>query len=195
MAKHDKNRCSWVTNDEIYIEYHDKEWGQKVKTDEKLFEFLVLESFQAGLSWLTILKKRENFRIAFDNFDYNIISTYNLDKVNKLINNEGIIRNRNKIESTIVNAKLFIEIQKEFGSFYNYIVSFIGSNTIYNHCKNYTELPTKTHYSDQISHDLKTRGFKFMGSTIVYAFLQATGFVNDHTHDCFLNSNHSQNTD
>ena len=180
-----KTRCFWVNNDPLYIEYHDKEWGVPVYDDATLFEFLLLESFQAGLSWITILKKRENFRKAFDQFDYQKIATYNEAKFNELIQNEGIIRNKLKVKSAITNAQLFMEIQKEYGSFSKYIWAFVGGEPIVNTFKSRAEVPATTVLSDAISKDLKKRGFKFVGSTIMYAFMQATGMVNDHTIDCF----------
>lgn len=178
-------RCGWVSDENIYIRYHDEEWGVKETNEYKLFEMLILESFQAGLSWIIILRKRQNFKDAFDNFDYNIISTYNSDKINNLINNQGIIRNKLKILSAISNARNFVKIQNEFGSFYNYLIQFTGKNPIINHFKNLKELPSKTSISDRISKDLKKRGFRFVGSTTIYSFLQATGFMMDHTTDCF----------
>lgn len=178
-------RCGWVSNDPLYIEYHDKEWGVPVFDDQKLFEFLVLESFQAGLSWITILKKRENFRKAFNGFDYKKIARYNSQKINQLLNNSGIIRNRLKINAAVNNAVAFIKIQDEFESFSRYIWGFIGHQPIKNHFKTLEEVPAKTPLSDTISKDLKRRGFKFVGSTIMYAHMQATGMVNDHTTDCF----------
>ncbi|SNR17307.1 DNA-3-methyladenine glycosylase I [Tenacibaculum jejuense] len=180
-----KKRCFWVSNDPLYIEYHDKEWGVPVYDDETLFEFLLLESFQAGLSWITILKKRENFRQAFDGFDYKKIANYNEDKFNELVVNEGIIRNKLKIKAAITNAKAFIEIQKEYGSFSKYIWDFFNGKPIKNNFKTREEVPATTPLSDEISKALKKRGFKFVGSTIIYAFMQATGMVNDHTTDCF----------
>lgn len=186
-------RCGWASKDVLYQKYHDEEWGVHKTDDATLFEFLVLESFQAGLSWITILKKRGNFKIAFDDFNYNLISTYNLDKINELIVNEGIIRNRNKIESTISNAKSFINILDEFGSFNSYLESFGVKFPIINDYKNLSEIPPKTELSDRISKDLKERGFKFLGSTIIYAFLQASGYVMDHQTDCFRYSQLSDN--
>ncbi|NVK52399.1 MAG: DNA-3-methyladenine glycosylase I [Flavobacteriaceae bacterium] len=184
-----KNRCFWVSDDPLYIEYHDKEWGKPVYDDETLFEFLLLESFQAGLSWITILKKREHFRKAFDNFDYRKIATYDEKKFNELIVNEGIIRNRLKIKAAIVNAQLFMEIQKEFGSFSTFIWSFVSGTPIVNKFETREEVPATTEISDAISKALKKRGFKFVGSTIIYAFMQATGMVNDHTTNCFCYPN------
>ncbi len=180
-----KKRCFWVNNDPLYIEYHDNEWGVPVYDDATLFEFLLLETFQAGLSWITILKKRENFRAAFDGFDYKKIANYGEQKFNELIVNEGIIRNKLKVKSAITNAKAFIEVQQEFGSFSKYIWGFVDGKPIKNNFKDRSEVPATTDLSDQISKDLKKRGFKFVGSTIVYAFMQATGIVNDHTIDCF----------
>lgn len=180
-----KNRCTWSGKDPLYVEYHDKEWGVPVYDDDKLFEFLILETFQAGLSWITVLRKRENFRKAFDNFNYKKIAKYKENKFDELINNAGIIRNRLKIKATISNALSFMEIQKEFGSFSNYIWKFVNNKPIVNHWKNLNEIPAKTELSDIISKDLKKRGFKFVGSTVIYAHMQATGMVNDHVTDCF----------
>lgn len=177
-------RCSWVTDDPLYIDYHDNEWGKPVYDDATLFEFLVLESFQAGLSWITILKKRENFRAAFDQFDYRKIAAYDAEKMEALRNDAGIVRNRLKIASTVKNAALFQDIQKEYGSFSNYIWAFVGGSPIVNAFKTSNEVPATSDISDRISKDLKKRGFKFVGSTIIYAFMQATGMVNDHTTDC-----------
>ena len=179
-----QKRCFWVSEDQLYIDYHDNEWGKPVYDDETLFEFLLLESFQAGLSWITILKKRENFRKAFDQFDYKKIAKYDSDKFDELINNAGIIRNKLKVKTAITNAQLFIEIQKEHGSFSNYIWSFVNGKPIVNSFKTRDEVPATTAVSDTISKELKKRGFKFVGSTIIYAFMQATGMVNDHTTDC-----------
>jgi len=179
------NRCRWAGNDDQMISYHDLEWGTPIHDDQLLFEFLILEGAQAGLSWSTILKKRENYRIAFDNFDYNIITKYSEQKVGELMENEGIIRNRRKIEATITNAKAFLNVQKEFGSFDKYIWKFVNNKTIDNKFKELSELPSKTEQSEQMSKDLKKRGFKFIGPTICYAFMQAVGMVNDHVIDCF----------
>lgn len=178
-------RCGWVSSDDLYIKYHDEEWAKPVFDDTILFEFLLLESFQAGLSWITILKKRENFRKAFDYFDFKKISNYNQDKVDVLLLNEGIIRHRGKIEAAINNAKLFKDIQIEFGSFSNYIWTFVNHQPILNAFQTLKDVPAKTDLSDHISKDLKKRGFKFMGSTTVYAFMQAVGLVNDYVSDCF----------
>ena len=180
-----QKRCFWVNEDPLYMEYHDKEWGKPVYDDETLFEFLLLESFQAGLSWITILKKRENFRKAFDNFDYKKIANYNQKKFDELLENAGIIRNKLKIKSASTNAQLFLEIQKEYGSFSTFIWSYVNGKPIVNKFKSREEVPATTAVSDTISKDLKKRGFKFVGSTIIYAFMQATGMVNDHTTDCF----------
>ncbi len=179
------NRCDWCSNNEIYIDYHDKEWGVPQHNEEKHFEFLVLECFQAGLNWLTILKKRENFRLAFDNFDPNKISKYKKKKIKELLNNDGIIRNKNKINATINNAGCFLEIQKEFGSFDTYIWKFVNNKPIINKWKSLEELPAKTELSDKITKDLKKRGFKFVGSITIYAHIQAIGLVNDHLINCF----------
>jgi DNA-3-methyladenine glycosylase I len=180
-----QKRCFWVNNDPLYIEYHDNEWGKPVYDDATLFEFLLLESFQAGLSWITILKKRENFRVAFDHFNYQKIANYQQDKFEELIVNPGIIRNKLKVKSAIINAQLFMEIQKEFGSFSKFIWSYVDGKPIKNSFKTREEVPATTALSDTISKELKKRGFKFVGSTIIYAFMQATGMVNDHATDCF----------
>jgi DNA-3-methyladenine glycosylase I len=180
-----KQRCPWPSDDSLMIKYHDKEWGVPLHNDRKLFEFLILEGFQAGLSWRTILHKRENFREAFDNFDFNKIAKYNRKKINSLLKNEGIIRNKLKIEAAITNAKAFLQVRKEFGTFDKYIWSFVNGKPIQNKFKSLKELPAKTKLSDKISDDMKKRGFKFVGSTIVYAHMQATGMVNDHVVRCF----------
>ena len=177
-------RCDWVSTDELYIKYHDNEWGKPVYDDATIFEFLVLESFQAGLSWITILKKREHFREAFDQFDYNKIAHYSEEKVEALMQNAGIVRNRLKILATINNAQRFLEVQKEFGTFSDYIWSFVGGKPLINSFKSIKEVPVTTEISDALSKDLKKRGFKFLGSTVVYAHMQATGMVNDHIVDC-----------
>lgn len=179
------NSCSWPNSKELDVIYHDTEWGVPLHDDQKLFEFIILEGFQAGLSWSTILKKRENFRKAFDNFDALKISSYNDEKVEQLMQNSGIIRNRLKIMATINNAKLFLETQKKIGSFDKYIWQFTGGTTIQNKWKSMSEIPANTPQSDAMSKDLKKRGFKFVGTTICYAFMQATGMVNDHTVNCF----------
>ena len=180
-----KIRCAWCGNDPLYMEYHDIEWGVPVFNDDKLFEFLILETFQAGLSWITILRKRENFRNAFDNFNYKKIANYSEEKFNELLLDAGIIRNKLKIKATISNAVAFMEVQKEFGSFSNYIWKFTNEKPIVNNWKEMKELPSNTELSDIISKDLKKRGFKFVGSTVIYAHMQVTGMVNDHVKDCF----------
>ncbi len=180
-----KKRCHWVTDDPLYIAYHDNEWGVPVYDDATLFEFLILETFQAGLSWITVLKKRTNFRKAFDNFDYKKIANYDDKKYNELITNEKIIRNKLKIKAAISNAQAFIKIQEEFGTFSKYIWGFVAGTPVKNHFKSKDEVPANTALSDKISKDLKKRGFKFVGTTVIYAHMQATGMVNDHTTDCF----------
>ncbi len=181
----EKQRCAWCGDDPLYMAYHDKEWGVPVKDDATLFEFLLLETFQAGLSWITILRKRENFRKAFDDFDYRKIANYSEKKIASLIQDAGIIRNKLKVKSAVTNAQHFIEIQKEFGSFSNYIWKFVDGKPIKNKWKTLNECPANTPLSDTISKDLKKRGFKFVGSTVIYAHMQATGMVNDHTTECF----------
>ena len=178
-------RCPWPGKDELYIKYHDEEWGVPVHEDRKHFEFLVLEGAQAGLSWLTILRRRENYRKAYDNFDPAKVARYDEAKVAELLANAGIIRNRKKIESSINNAKRFLEIQQEFGSFDSYIWSFVNFKPVINSWKTLSEIPAKTDLSDRISMDLKKRGFSFVGSTIIYAHIQAIGLVNDHLVSCF----------
>jgi DNA-3-methyladenine glycosylase I len=177
-------KCGWAKKP-LDIEYHDKEWGVPVHDDLKLFEFLVLDGFQAGLSWSTILNKRENFRKAFDNFDFIKISKYSQEKIDELLQNKGIIRNKLKINGTVKNAKAFIQIQQEFGSFNKYIWSFTNGKTIVNHRKELNDIPATSIESDAMSKDLKKRGFTFVGSTICYAFMQAAGIVNDHLVSCF----------
>lgn len=179
------NKCEWPGKDPLYNDYHDKEWGVPVYDDGKIFEFLILETFQAGLSWITILRKRENFRKAFDNFDYKKIARYEEDKVQELLQNEGIIRNKLKINATISNASAFMKVQTEFGTFSKYIWGFVGGKPIQNSYKTLKEIPATTEVSDRLSNDLKRRGFKFVGSTVVYAHMQATGMVNDHIVECF----------
>ena len=181
----EKIRCAWVNKDQDYIDYHDNEWGKPVKDDKILFEFLILESFQAGLSWFTILKKRENFRKAFADFNVEKVAKFDETKIDELVQNEGIIRHRGKISAAINNAKLFIEIQKEFGSFSDFIWKYVDGKPIINNWDSIKEVPATTEISDQIAKDLKKRGFKFFGSTTIYAHMQATGMVNDHTTDCF----------
>ena len=179
------NICPWCGTDELYIKYHDEEWGVPVHNDKKHFEFLVLESAQAGLSWLTVLRKRENYRKAYDNFDATKVALYDENKLNGLMRNAGIIRNRRKIEASINNARCFLEIQKEFGSFDKYIWSFVNDKPIVNHWHDISQVPATSEISDKVSKDLKSRGFKFLGSTIIYAHLQATGVINDHLVSCF----------
>lgn len=179
------NRCQWAGTEPLYIKYHDKEWGVPVHNDKKLFEFIILEGAQAGLSWITVLKKRAAYREAFDKFDFNKIALYKESKVKQLLKNPGIIRNELKIRSAVRNAKAFLEVRKEFGTFNKYIWKFVDHKPIQNRFKIMKDLPAKTALSDQISKDLKKRGFNFVGSTIVYAHMQATGMVNDHTLDCF----------
>lgn len=181
----EKHRCGWCLGDDLYEAYHDCEWGVPVKDDDTLFEFLILESFQAGLSWITILRKRENFRKAFDSFDYKKIAAYDQNKINALLQDSGIVRNKLKIHATITNAKAFMEVQREFGTFSDYIWGFVDGKPIKNTFKSYREAPANTALSDAISKDLKKRGFKFVGSTVVYAHMQATGMVNDHETQCF----------
>ncbi|MBP3840271.1 MAG: DNA-3-methyladenine glycosylase I [Chryseobacterium sp.] len=182
----DKIRCGWCEKDDLYRAYHDHEWGKPVYDDETIFEFLVLESFQAGLSWYTILKKRENFKEAFDDFDYNKIAAYSDEKAEELMQNSGIIRNRLKILATVNNAKRFMEVQKEFGTFSKYIWSFVGGKPINNQFSELKQVPATTEISDALAKDLKKRGFKFLGSTVVYAHMQATGMVNDHLANCWV---------
>ena len=182
-----KKRCDWSAKDPLYITYHDTEWGVPSYDDATLFEFLILETFQAGLSWITILKKRENFRSAFDNFDYQKIANYSEAKYESLLRDVGIIRNKLKIRAAIANAKLFMEVQQEFGSFSNYLWAFVDAEPIVNSFKSTKEVPATTEISDTISKALKKRGFKFVGSTVIYAYMQSLGLVNDHTIDCFRN--------
>lgn len=179
------NRCPWCGNDELYIKYHDEEWGTPSHDEKRHFEFLVLESAQAGLSWITILRKRENYRSAYDGFDPLKVADYDKDKITELLQNQGIIRNRRKIEASINNAKMFLKIQQEFGSFDSYIWSFVNGTPIINSWYNIKDVPATTELSDIISKDLKNRGFKFLGSTIIYSYLQAIGIINDHLIDCF----------
>ena len=178
-------RCGWCEGDTLYETYHDLEWGVPVKDDDTLFEFLILETFQAGLSWITVLKKRENFRRAFDRFDYKKIARYDQKKKDALLQDAGIIRNKLKVNATVTNAQAFIEIQKEFSSFSNYLWGYVNNTPIKNKIKNYKNAPANTPLSDALSKDLKKRGFKFVGSTVVYAFMQAVGMVNDHEVKCF----------
>lgn len=180
-----KIRCAWCEKDDLYRQYHDEEWGIPVYDDEKLFEFLILETFQAGLSWHTILKKREGFRKAFDDFDYKKISKYSENKIQELMQDTGIIRNQLKIRATVSNAVAFMKVQEEFGSFSKYIWGFTDGKPIDNKFTSLKEIPASTPLSDKISKDLKKRGFKFVGTTVMYAHMQATGMVNDHIMDCW----------
>lgn len=181
-----KVRCEWCNNDQVYIDYHDNEWGVPVHDDRLLFEFLILEGAQAGLSWITILKKRDNYRKAFNNFDWNKISKYTQKDLNRLLNDSGIIRNKLKIASVIKNANGAIELIKEFGSLDAYFWSYVNGKTIVNNWKSINELPVKTDVSEAMSKDLKKRGFNFVGPTICYAFMQAVGMVNDHMVGCWI---------
>jgi len=178
-------RCPWCGTDELYVKYHDEEWGVPVHDDRTHFEFLVLESAQAGLSWITILRRRENYRKAYDGFDVEKVAQYDENKINELMQDSGIIRNRRKIEASINNARQFIKIQKEFGSFDNYIWSFVNNKPVINHWDDISQMPATSELSDRVSKDLKSRGFRFLGSTIIYAHLQATGIINDHLTYCF----------
>lgn len=178
------NRCAWSEGSELYRQYHDEEWGKPNHDDQIHFEFIVLESAQAGLSWITILKKRENYRQAYDNFDVTKVARYDDEKIEELMSNEGIIRNRRKIEASIKNAKVFIKIQEEFGSFDQYIWSFVDDKQIVNQWKDLSEVPAKTALSEEISKDLKKRGCSFLGPVIMYSHMQAVGLVNDHLIDC-----------
>lgn len=180
-----KTRCTWCEKDDLYRKYHDEEWGIPVYDDATLFEFLTLETFQAGLSWYTVLAKREHFRLAFDNFDYKKIANYQEDKFQELLLNPGIIRNKLKVRATTTNAQAFIKVQEEFGSFSKYIWGFVNGKPIDNKLQSLKDIPATTPLSDAISKDLKKRGFKFVGSTVVYAHMQATGMVNDHIVDCW----------
>lgn len=180
-----KNRCDWCVGDTLYEAYHDEEWGVPVYDDDKLFEFLILETFQAGLSWITVLRKRENFRNAFDHFNYKKIANYKQSKIDSLLQDAGIIRNKLKVNATVTNAQAFIKIQEEFGSFSKYIWGFVDGKPIKNNCKTMQDVAATTSISDALSKDLKKRGFKFVGSTVIYAHMQATGMVNDHVVGCF----------
>ena len=184
MAK-EKIRCNWCLKDDLYKSYHDNEWGTALHDNQKLFELLCLEGAQAGLSWYTILSKRENYRKAFDNFDAAKMSKYNAAKIEKLLLDAGIVRNRLKVNAFVTNAKVYLAIQKEFGSFDKYIWQFVGGKPIINDVKGMENVPAKTEISDAMSRDLLKRGFKFVGSTICYAFMQASGMVNDHLNDCW----------
>lgn len=183
-----KSGCGWEGKEEIYVKYHDEEWGVPVRDDARQFEFLILETFQAGLSWITILRKRENFRKAFDNFDYKKIALYNEEKIQSLLKDEGIIRNKLKVRATVTNAQAFMKVQDEFGSFTDYIWGFVDNKPVNEKRKTLKEIPATSELSDKLSKDLKKRGFKFVGSTVVYAHLQATGIINDHLVDCFRHS-------
>jgi len=178
-------RCEWADSDPLNADYHDKEWGVPVHSDRKIFEFLILEGAQAGLSWLTVLKKRKNYKKAFDNFNAEKIARYDKKKVEELLQNPGIIRNRLKVAAAITNAVAFLEVKKEFGSFQKFVWRFVGGKPIVNKRKKMSDIPATTPESDAMSKELKRRGFKFVGSTICYAHMQATGMVNDHTVDCF----------
>jgi len=178
-------RCKWASGNSDFFEYHDKEWGVPVHDDRIHFEFMLLDSFQAGLSWLTILRKRENFRLAYDDFNYEKIANYSEGKINELLQNAGIIRNKLKVYASVQNATAFIKIREEFGSFDKYIWGFSEGKVVQNHFSKMEDIPAKTELSDRISKDLKKRGFTFVGSTIIYAYLQGMGMVNDHTTDCF----------
>lgn len=181
----EKRRCEWSASHPIYADYHDGEWGVPVRDDRKQFEFLVLESAQAGLSWLTILKRREGYRRLYEDFDPEEVAKFDEARVELMLKDAGIIRNRKKIESSINNAKRFLEVREEFGSFCNYLWGFTNGKQVVNHFKSLSELPATTPLSDRIAKDMKKRGFQFLGSTIIYAHLQATGLVNDHLVDCF----------
>ena len=178
-------RCDWCKGDALYEQYHDQEWGVPVFDDHKLFEFLTLETFQAGLSWITVLRKRENFRVAFDAFDYEKVAQYGETKRGALMNNEGIIRNKQKIIAAVNNAQRFIAIRRKHGTFSRYIWGFVGGQTLQNRFKTLEDIPAKTPLSKKISKDLKQNGFQFVGPTVVYAHMQATGMVNDHLVDCY----------
>jgi len=180
-----KKKCGWCLGDPLYEKYHDEEWGVPVKDEQTLFEFLILETFQAGLSWITVLRKRENFRNAFDQFNYHKIARYDESKIATLLQDAGIIRNRLKVRATISNAQAFLKVQDEFGSFSKYMWNFVAGKPIRNQLEDYRSGPATTPLSDAISKDLKNRGFKFVGSTVVYAHMQATGMVNDHEISCF----------
>ena len=181
----EKIRCGWCVGDPLYEAYHDREWGVPLKDDASIFEFLTLETFQAGLSWITVLRKRENFRKAFDNFDYQKIANYSEEKIEELMQDSGIIRNRLKILSAVSNSQAFMKVQQEFNSFSNYIWSFVDGKPVQNKRQSLAEVPATTAISDALSKDLKRRGFKFVGSTVIYAHMQATGMVNDHVTTCF----------
>jgi DNA-3-methyladenine glycosylase I len=186
LAANERVRCGWSTSLPIYVQYHDEEWGVPVRDDDvRLFEFLTLEGAQAGLSWLTILRKRENYRTAFDNFDPAVVARYDDAKIAALLTDAGIVRNRLKINAAVVNARKVLDVQEEFGSFSNYLWGFVDGQPIQNHWESLAHLPAETELSRKLSKDLARRGFKFVGSTIVYSLMQAVGMVNDHTVDCF----------
>lgn len=186
LDKENIRRCAWVSEDKLYQDYHDKEWGVPIHDDKRIFEMLILEGMQAGLSWLTVLRKRESFREAFDSFDIDKVMNYDSNKVASLMENKGIIRNRLKIESAIRNARAFREVQKKHGSFDSFIWSYVDNEPVVNHFNTLKEIPANSPLSDRISKDLKKLGFNFVGSTIIYAYMQAIGMVNDHTTDCYL---------
>ncbi len=178
------HRCGWAGTDELYVRYHDEEWGRPVHDDRTLFEFLILEGAQAGLSWITVLRKRENYRKAYDGFDPEKVAAYGDDKVAELLNDPGIIRNRLKVAASIKNAKLFLQIQKEFGSFDKFLWAYVAYKPVVGDWAEYTQAPCRTELSDRISRDLQKRGFSFVGSTIIYSYLQAVGVVDDHENGC-----------
>ncbi|MGD8456383.1 MAG: DNA-3-methyladenine glycosylase I [Anaerolineales bacterium] len=178
-------RCAWAGEEPLYVDYHDNQWGVPVHDDQMLFEMLILEGAQAGLSWSTILNKRENYQAAFDRFDPAVVATYDENKIQELLNNPGIVRNKLKVRAAVTNAQAFLEVQHEFGSFDAYIWGFVNHKPIINHWKTMGEIPAKTAEAEAMSKDMKKRGFKFVGPTICYAFMQAVGMVNDHTVDCF----------
>jgi len=180
------NRCPWAGDLPIYIAYHDREWGRPVHEDQKLFEMLILEGMQAGLTWITVLKKREAYREAFDGFDPQKVALYDEAKIEELLKNEGLIRNRLKMQAAVTNAKAFLAVVQEYGSFDKFIWGYVGNQPIQNCRESLADVPATTPLSDQLSKDLKKRGFKFVGSTILYAFMQATGMVNDHLTGCFV---------
>jgi DNA-3-methyladenine glycosylase I len=181
----EKKRCGWSLSDPIYIDYHDHEWGVPVRNDRKQFEFLVLESAQAGLSWITILKRRDGYKRLYEGFDPELVAQYDESRLQNLLKDTGIIRNRKKIESSINNARRFLQVRVQYGSFSNYLWDFINGKQVINHFKDLSEVPATTPLSDRIARDMKQKGFQFLGSTIIYAHLQATGLVNDHLVDCF----------
>lgn len=180
-----EHRCQWATSNDLYIQYHDEEWGVPLHDDRRLFELLVLEGFQAGLSWLTILQKRSNFWRAFEHFDPEKVARFTEAKVEWLLQDQGIVRNRLKIQAAIANAQAFLKVQQEFGTFDAYVWGFVGGKTIVNACKSMRDIPSRSDIADKLSADLARRGFKFVGPTICYAFMQSAGLINDHTTDCF----------